>query len=58
MRLFEGKDVVNIIDFVDDFSYKGFNNYSLKHSFDREEMYINQGFTYKKIIKIFGERLN
>lgn len=57
MRLFEGKEVVNIIDFVDDFSFKGFQNYSLKHSYEREEIYKTQGFPYKKIKKTFGERL-
>lgn len=49
MRLDVGKPIVNIIDFVDDFSYKGYKNYVLKHSEEREDMYIEERFKYKKI---------
>ena len=49
MRLFEGKERTNIIDFVDDFSLaKGNKNYSLKHGEDRMKIYKEQGFPYKK----------
>lgn len=47
MRLLEGKDGVNIIDFVDDFSYKGKINYSLEHSDERIRIYEKEKFPYK-----------
>lgn len=48
MRLFEGKERVNIIDFVDDFSLvKNNRNYLLKHGEDRQKIYREQGFPYK-----------
>lgn len=56
MRLMEGKQVINIIDFVDDFEYKGYTNYTMQHAKDRENMYIEQGYKYKKIYKKFGVR--
>ena len=50
LRLSEGKDKVNIIDFVDDFStgsgYKN-KNYLLRHSEERLKVYQEQGFPYK-----------
>jgi len=39
MRLLDGKDTVNIIDIVDDFSYEGHDNYLLKHGRVRLEFY-------------------
>jgi superfamily II DNA or RNA helicase len=49
MRLFEGKERVNIIDFVDDFSLsKNSKNYLLKHGEERMKIYREQGFPYKK----------
>lgn len=47
MRLFEGKEKVNIIDFVDDFSYNNKDNYLLKHSKERIEIYKKEHFDYK-----------
>ncbi len=47
MRLFEGKEKVNIIDFVDDFSWEGKENYLLKHSKERIEIYKKEQFDYK-----------
>lgn len=48
MRLCEGKEKVNIIDFVDDFSIRARNkNYLLKHGEDRMKIYKQQGFPYK-----------
>lgn len=47
MRKLAGKDKVNIIDFVDDFSYDGGMNYLLKHSFERIEIYKREKFEYK-----------
>jgi type I site-specific restriction endonuclease len=49
MRLMEGKERVNIIDFVDDFTRtRGNKNYLLKHSEERIKIYKDQGFPYKK----------
>lgn len=49
LRLCAGKDRVNIIDFVDDFSLaKGNKNYLLKHGEERMKIYEEQGFPYKK----------
>ena len=48
MRLCEGKEKVNIIDFVDDFTINSRNkNYLLKHGEDRMKIYKQQGFPYK-----------
>lgn len=47
MRLFEGKEKVNIIDFVDDFSVGGKENYLLKHSKERIDIYKKEHFEYK-----------
>jgi len=47
MRLFEGKEKVNIIDFVDDFSWNGKENYLMKHSRERIEIYKKEQFDYK-----------
>lgn len=49
MRLFEGKERVNIIDFVDDFSLtQSSKNYLLKHGEERLKIYTQQGFPFKK----------
>lgn len=47
MRKQEGKDRVTIIDFVDDFSWKGTKNYLLKHGEERMKIYDEQHFPYK-----------
>jgi len=47
MRLFEGKEKVNIIDFVDDFSCNSKDNYLMKHSKERIEIYKREHFDYK-----------
>jgi superfamily II DNA or RNA helicase len=47
MRKMEGKDKVNIIDFVDDFSTVGYKNYLMKHSEARIAIYKNENFDYK-----------
>jgi superfamily II DNA or RNA helicase len=47
MRLFEGKDKVNVIDFVDDFSLNKKPNYLLKHSNERIEIYKREHFEYR-----------
>jgi superfamily II DNA or RNA helicase len=54
MRLFDGKERVNIIDFVDDFSLtKNSKNYLLKHGEERMKIYRDQGFPYKKYMVKF-----
>lgn len=48
MRLYDGKEKVNIIDFVDNFTLSSKNkNYLMKHSEDRIKIYKEQGFPYK-----------
>jgi superfamily II DNA or RNA helicase len=47
MRKMEGKEKVNIIDFVDDFSTAGYKNYLMKHSEARISIYRNENFDYK-----------
>ena len=47
MRKMEGKEKVNIIDFVDDFSTVGYKNYLMKHSEARIAIYKNENFDYK-----------
>jgi superfamily II DNA or RNA helicase len=50
MRLYDGKERVNIIDFVDDFSTGDkprHKNYLIKHSMERIKIYEEQGFPYK-----------
>ena len=47
MRKMEGKEKVNIIDFVDDFSTAGYKNYLMKHSEARIAIYRNENFDYK-----------
>lgn len=47
MRKMEGKERVNIIDFVDDFSTAGYKNYLMKHSEARIAIYRNENFDYK-----------
>jgi superfamily II DNA or RNA helicase len=54
MRLMEGKEKTIIIDFVDDFSLtKGNKNYLLKHGEERQKIYREQGFPYKKYMVKF-----
>ena len=48
MRLRKGKERTQIIDFVDDFSFKGSSkNYLLKHGEERQKIYKEQCFPYK-----------
>jgi superfamily II DNA or RNA helicase len=47
MRKMEGKEKVNVIDFVDDFSSPKYQNYLMKHSLVRIEIYKREGFSYK-----------
>lgn len=49
MRLMQGKEFVNVIDLIDDFSIGRFQNYTLKHSIDREEIYKQEKYKYKKV---------
>jgi superfamily II DNA or RNA helicase len=47
MRLFEDKERAIVVDFVDDFSWKGKKNYLLKHSDERIEIYERENFDYR-----------
>lgn len=47
MRKMEGKEKVNVIDFVDDFSTSKYNNYLMKHGDARIQIYKNEKFQYK-----------
>jgi superfamily II DNA or RNA helicase len=51
MRKMEGKDKVNVIDFVDDFSTPRYKNYLVKHGEARIQIYRNEKFKYQ-IFKI------
>ena len=51
MRKMEGKEKVNVIDFVDDFSTGRYQNYLVKHGEARLQIYKKEGFEYK-IFKI------
>lgn len=51
MRKMEGKEKVNVIDFVDDFSTGKYQNYLVKHGEARLQIYKKEGFEYK-IFKI------
>jgi superfamily II DNA or RNA helicase len=48
MRLNENKNVIHIIDIVDDFTYKGNHNYVYKQSLERKLIYQNESFQYKE----------
>jgi hypothetical protein len=47
MRQMAGKEKVNIIDLVDDFSWGGKDNYLMKHSRERIEIYKKEHYEYK-----------
>jgi superfamily II DNA or RNA helicase len=47
MRKMEGKEKVNVIDFVDDFSTGKYKSYLAKHSLERIEIYKKEAFEYK-----------
>jgi superfamily II DNA or RNA helicase len=47
MRKMEGKEKVNVVDFVDDFSTAKYQNYLMKHSTARIDIYKREGFEYK-----------
>lgn len=47
MRQHASKDVANIVDFVDDFSYKGKPNYLLNHMHERIRIYEQEKYPYQ-----------
>jgi superfamily II DNA or RNA helicase len=47
MRLHETKEKVTVVDFVDDFSFNGKQNYLMKHCKDRIDIYKKEHFEYK-----------
>jgi len=48
MRLHKNKTVLNIIDIVDDFTFKGYKNYMVNHAIEREQIYLTEKFKYEK----------
>ena len=53
MRLHENKNVLNIIDIVDNFMYKHYKNFMVNHALEREQIYKTEKFKYEKFdIKI------
>jgi len=48
MRLANEKDFIEIIDFVDDYSTKGYKNYIMKQSKEREQIYNDEKYIVKK----------
>jgi len=46
LRKLEGKELLIIIDFVDDFRYEGYENYLFKHAKERLRIYKEQKFPY------------
>jgi hypothetical protein len=50
MRVLKGKKKINIIDFIDDYSIKGFRNILYRHSVEREKIYKTEKFQIKKYL--------
>jgi type I site-specific restriction endonuclease len=52
MRLMEGKEVITVIDFSDNFEYGSHKyqkvNYLMRHAKERERIYKDKGFPYKR----------
>lgn len=52
MRLMEGKEVITVIDFCDNFEYGTHRyqkvNYLMRHAKERERIYKDKGFPYKR----------
>jgi superfamily II DNA or RNA helicase len=52
MRLMEGKDVITVLDFCDNFEYGTHRyqkvNYLMRHAKERERIYKDKGFPYKR----------
>ena len=51
LRLHENKEILNVIDFVDDLRYKNTNytNYLYEHGLERQNIYLTQNFNFKII---------
>jgi hypothetical protein len=50
MRLHKDKEKVTVIDFVDDFSFNGKDNYLMKHCKERIDIYKKEHFEWRKSI--------
>jgi len=52
MRLMEGKDVITVVDFCDNYEYGTHRyqkvNYLMRHAKERERIYKDKGFPYKR----------
>ena len=46
LRLHKDKELLTIIDFVDNFSYDGWDGYLYKHGKERQKIYKDQKFSY------------
>ena len=46
LRLHKDKEILTIVDFVDNFSYDGWENYLYKHGRERQRIYKEQKFSY------------
>ena len=46
LRKHDTKDLLTIIDFVDDFRYASWDNYHIKHANERQRIYTEQSFPY------------
>lgn len=58
MRLYDGKDKINVIDFVDDFTWHGKPNYLMIHSDVRLRIYEKEKFTYEVWeVDLTGEKI-
>jgi superfamily II DNA or RNA helicase len=56
LRQHESKDIVNIIDFVDDISSMGWDNYLMRHAKARQKIYKEQKFEFDiKKVKFDGD---
>lgn len=56
LRQHESKDAVNIIDFVDDLRYDGWENYLYRHATARQKIYKQEKFSYQiKKVRFEGD---
>jgi superfamily II DNA or RNA helicase len=47
LRKHKSKELLTIVDFVDDFNYEGWKCYHMKHGIVRQEIYLDQKFPYE-----------
>ena len=54
LRKNESKEIATLYDISDDFTYKSYKNYTLKHFVERIKIYNEEQFEYKIIIVPIG----